>query len=103
VDGDPERREAYWQGRLIDAPWKKKSRAWRLLCEMTERAAAGRPGVTTDGESGTSPRYARGDLRKLLPESLYAYTTGGPEFRLTLPSDRLALIRVELEERLEPN
>jgi hypothetical protein len=101
VDGRG-RREAYWNGVLLEIDWQKHARAWTLLVAMAEMAKTSRQGVDAACDLGISLRDARGDLLQLLGSDLAKFVTiKKAVHRLTLQDSELCFLRFTSVDRLE--
>jgi hypothetical protein len=100
----PGRRELYWQNELVDADWVKNDTLWEFVLVLVDRArrALGADAFDVEKLRGFSLKDARHRLKRLIPETmdLHIKASGTGTYRLDLPLERIALMRVEQDDRL---
>jgi hypothetical protein len=102
VEG-PGRREAYWNGELLDTDWQKHEKPWSLLSAMAERQMHGLGADAFD--VNCSPKDARYRLRQLIPAELNKHIApaGQGTYKLRLAKEDVCVLQCqEQQERFVP-
>ena len=92
VEG-PGRREAYWNGEVLDADWQKHEKPWSLLLALAERQLLGRG---ADGlDANCSAKDARHRLKQLIPDDLNRKIApaGRGTYKLELGTDDVCILQ----------